>query len=577
MNIILSAAAMLIGAWKKLVLPVTVATVTVAAQPQDFTYYVDASGLGIREYIGSGGSATIPSTVDGQPVTSISSEAFWRSASLTNINVDPLNSSFRSLNGVLFNKDQTTVRAYPAGRSGNYVIPNTVTAIGNSAFRGATGLTSVTLTDSVRLIGDEAFMDCTGLTNAALGAGVASIGGRAFAGCTELMDITIPGSVRDISYWAFEGCTALSSLTIENGNVSIDPNGYFPFGGCTRLTDLTLGNGVNVIESGAIHGFTYLTSLTLDPFNPDYQIVDGVLFDKNQTSLILYPKIKVSAFTIPDSVTNVHPNAFLGSAGVTSITVGPFNSVYSSVDGVLMDKNQTIVLRCPEGKVGSVTIPDSVITISWDAFSGCSGLTSVIMPKSLNAIAWAAFSGCTGLKSVYFLGDQPGFWNPDPMDEDFSPAFFGSVGNKHATMFYRAGTTGWAETFGGRPTVLWAPTDDLDHDGMNNQEEMLAGTDPLDSSSLLAFEGAPQPEALVEADQTAIPAGQHALYFKSIPGIRYEIWASEVLGGAWTTAATVSATAFQKRVLVAKPARTAFYRLHVLPMEMNAPASRGGQ
>lgn len=474
---------------KQMVLPVTVATVTVMAQPQDFTYYVDASGLGIREYIGSGGSVTVPSTVNSQPVNSISSGAFWRSSGLTNITVDPLNSAFSSLDGVLFNKDQTALHAFPPGKTGNnYVVPNTVSVIGNLAFRAATGLTSVTLPSGVRVIGGDAFWGCTNLNSVVLPSSLTSIGG--FAGCTALTNVTMGNAVTHIEGRAFEGCTALTSVSMPESVTSIGDEAFY---GCTGLTSVSIPDNVIEIGQYAFYDCTGLTSLT-----------------------------------IGKSVTFIGSVAFQGCTGLTRLT-----------------------------------IPANVTGMGISAFQDCAGLTSVTIGSGLTSMINDSFSGCTGLKSVYFLGNAP-FVRHDSWDDFPSPAFSES---DRATVFYRTGTTGWAETFGGRPTLLWVSTDDLDQDGMNNQEEMVAGTDPVDASSLLAFERAPRPDALDEEDLAAVPDGQHAIYFQSIPGMGYRIASSQVLGinGQWTIVATVSATTFQKRVLVEKPVGAAFYQIAIEP------------
>ncbi|MDB6040599.1 MAG: Cell surface protein, partial [Verrucomicrobiales bacterium] len=195
-------------------------------------------------------------------------------------------------------------------------------------------------------------------------------------------------------------------------------------------------------------------------------------------------------------------------------------------------------------------------------------LTSASIGIGVITIGDGAFYDCIGLRSVYFLGNAP---NIAQLQSSFHqlrsltlvlPPFQSA---NRATIFYRAGTSGWGATFAGRPTMLWVSTDDLDHDEMNNLDEMQAGTDPLDSNSVLAFEGAPRADALAEADQSAIPQGQQSLYFQTIPGTRYEILSTETIGGEWSIVATVSASTSQKRVLLDKPSLAAYYRIHVLP------------
>jgi hypothetical protein len=132
--------------------------------------------------------------------------------------------------GVLFNKSQTTLIAYPGGIAGSYTVPNSVTSIGDSAFANCFGLTSVTIPDSVTSIGDQAFWVCDSLTNVTIGNGVTSIGDDAFGWCSGLTSITIPSSVINIGNAAFGNCTGLTSVFFQGNAPSagfwvFDPDG----------------------------------------------------------------------------------------------------------------------------------------------------------------------------------------------------------------------------------------------------------------------------------------------------------------------------------------------------------------
>lgn len=195
----------------------------------------------------------------------------------------------------------------------------------------------------------------------------------------------------------------------------------------------------------------------------------------------------------------------------------------------------------------------------------------------LTTIGGGAFSGCTRLTGLYFLGNAP------LLEGDF---VFENTPN--ATVYYRAGATGWGPTFGGRPTAIWlAPpsyaqwaadrgltvkypgasgeSDDPDRDGLTNLQEMAAGTDPTERASVLAFEFLARPGDLSVEDQTPPDVGRFALYFQSIPDKSYAIQSRERLGTAWTTGTTVTATTSQKRVLLNRPATQAFFRVILRP------------
>ena len=175
---------------------------------------------------------------------------------------------------------------------------------------------------------------------------VTSIGNDAFYNCSGLTSIEIPNSVTSIGEGAFSSCTGLTSVTIPNSVTSI---GYAAFYNCTGLTS------INVVDD-----------------NPNYISKDGVLFDKQQTTLIQYPGGKQGAYVIPNSVTSIRGYAFRNCTGLTSIT-----------------------------------IPNSVTSIGMGAFMNCTALTSVTIGDGVTSIGSSAFSGCTGLTSVTIEAETP--------------------------------------------------------------------------------------------------------------------------------------------------------------------------
>ena len=244
-----------------------------------------------------------------------------------------------------------------------------VTSIGDEAFEGCTGLTSITIPNSVTNIGSWAFDGCTGLTSVTIPNSVTSIGGSAFKGCTGLTSVTIPSSVTSIGDEAFEGCTGLTSITIPNSVTSI---GWFAFKGCTGLTSITIPNSVTSIGDCAFSECTGLTSIT-----------------------------------IPNSVTSIGDYAFSNVPNIVyygTATGAPWGAknMNSYVDGYLVyeDAAKTKLLACSTAATGEIVIPNSVTEIGWYAFYGCTGLTSISIPNSVTWIGGSAFSGCTGLTSV---------------------------------------------------------------------------------------------------------------------------------------------------------------------------------
>ncbi|MDR2701566.1 MAG: leucine-rich repeat protein [Spirochaetaceae bacterium] len=194
------------------------------------------------------------------------------------------------------------------------------------------------------------------------GSTITSIGESAFYGCTGLASVTIPNSVTSIGEEAFNSCTSLTNVTIPNSVTSI---GYLAFQGCTSLT------AINVNTS-----------------NSAYSSQDGVLYNKNKTTLINCPGGKTGAFTIPNTVTSIEQSAFYNCTSLTGITIP--NSVTSiGYYAFVLCENLT-----------SVTIPDSIESIELCAFQQCTSLKSVIIGNNVKSIGQSAFAYCYSLTSV---------------------------------------------------------------------------------------------------------------------------------------------------------------------------------
>ena len=246
-------------------------------------------------------------------------------------------------------------------------------------------VTSVVIEEGITHIGDFAFYCCDTLTSVTIPNSVTSIGDWAFAYCFSLTSITIPESVTSIGIAAFEACSSVTSITIPESVTSI---GYDAFDGCSSLTIITIPKGVTSIGDGAFDYCDSLTSIDVAEGNQSYSSKDGVLFDKAQTTLIRCPGGMSGIYSIPNSVESIGDYAFEDCSGLTSITIPA--SVTSIGGGAF---SGCISLT-------SITIPESVTSIGGGAFSNCISLTSITIPNSVTSIGKYAFYRCSSLTSI---------------------------------------------------------------------------------------------------------------------------------------------------------------------------------
>ena len=360
------------------VLTITVGTKTTTYKVQivatladtDYTYTVTDGKAQITKYTGTGGVVTIPSTLGGAPVTSIGTFAF-RWSLITTIN-----------------------------------IPQGVTSIGDFAFYGCYGLTTVSIQQGLISIGNGAF-SITSLTTINIPQGVTSIGDGAFYDCKSLTSIGIAEGVKSIGDNTFAGCTGLTSINLPKGLTII---GDRAFSHCTGLTSINIPQGVTSIGNGAFSSCTGLKTISVSVDNLNYASINGMLFNKAGTTLITCPEA-LTNINIPQGVTSIGDWAFSSCTGLTSIgipegvtIIGEWAFSYcKGLTSINLPQGLTIIRNGAfVGCTGltSIGIPEGVTSIGGQTFSNCTGLTSINLPQGLTSIGYGSFSCCTGLTSI---------------------------------------------------------------------------------------------------------------------------------------------------------------------------------
>ncbi len=389
-------------------------------------------------------SVTIPASV-----TSIGEGVFEYCKNLATITVEDGNTVYNSRNGcnaII----ETSSNKLIAGCK-NTTIPASVTSIGNYAFSGCSGLTSVEIPTNVTSIGDNAFFECNGLTSISIPSSVTSIGNDAFQGCSNLTTVTIPSSVTSIGEGAFAGCSNLVSVIVNattpptlgeyafEENYDDDDNDkdrkiYVPKASVEsyksdwsayrndiirfitersgsygtdvtwKLTGIPDNYTLTISGTGAMVDYSKSSDRPwTDDANEikDAKGIKTVVIGNGVTSIGGYAFSYCSGLTsvtIPAGVTSIGDYVFNDCSNLATITVETSNTVYNSRNGcnaIIETSSNKLIAGCK-----NTTIPASVTSIGNYAFYGCSGLTSITIPASVTSIAYSAFLGCSGLATV---------------------------------------------------------------------------------------------------------------------------------------------------------------------------------
>jgi hypothetical protein len=261
-----------------------------------------------------------------------------------------------------------------------------VNEIASRAFENNPALTEIIIPDSIFKIGARAFAFSPKLARVTLGNNLAAIPPRAFYECTSLKEIVLPDSVTTISENAFSDCTALKTITLGRRLASLENSA---FSGCSALTEIVIPERVSTIGENVFAGCRSLANIRVDEKNEHYADIDGVLFDKAQTTILRFPEGRPGKqYTVPTGVDKIGNAAF------------SFCQRLSTID---LPEKLTVIgnyafFYC--AALHNIRLGENIAAIGNDAFSGCSNLADIHFPESLLSIGERAFASCRALQTA---------------------------------------------------------------------------------------------------------------------------------------------------------------------------------
>lgn len=274
---------------------------------------------------------------------------------------------------------------YGCGMTG-LIIEEGVRETDAGPFRSCLKLETVSLPGSLTVISEEMFDNCWALTEVEIPSGVQKIGNSAFSGCSALRRILLPEGLLVIAANAFANCTSLQSMDLPS---TIDEIGYHSFYSCTSLTRLYIPASLNTLNTSFVEGCTALERIDVDPGSGWLESEDGVLYSKGKTDLICCPQsAPIEHFTVPEGVMAIRANAFSGHSFIRSIT---FPDTLKSVGSYAFAN--CISLQSPD-------LPESIESIGNYAFYHCESFDHIALPDTTTSIGQWAFANCSNLERI---------------------------------------------------------------------------------------------------------------------------------------------------------------------------------
>lgn len=347
--------------------------------------------------------------------------AFYSVTSIKGYYVNDTHPIYKSVDGLLYSKDETALYAFPLGIRGEYTIkegvkvikegafqtsnietvtlPESVEVIEKSAFELAKRLRTINIPSKVTEISESCFDTCSVLKNITFSEGLTKIGYRAFWQCGNIANITFPASLKEIGESAFEGLNGVENLVFTEGLETI---GDFAFAYSEYIKTITFPSTLRYIGKYA--------------FMQNYVMKELVLTEGIETldEGAFFYSTNLRTVTIPSTLKSIGFDCFTSSdSKFDTLIVSDDNPTFTLVDGILFSKDQKTIVFCPAKKTfenGVYTVPSGVERIEDHAFYNNSSLRKVILPTSLKEIGKAPFYVCN-LHEIEYLGTMEEFLN----------------------------------------------------------------------------------------------------------------------------------------------------------------------
>lgn len=400
-------------------------------------YQVTNDQVIVTGYQGTSSNITIPESIETLPVTQIAYQAFKGSI----------------ISGVLIPASVTNIGAYAFWNCYNLTnssIPEGVTSILEHTFRNCYALTEVNLPNSLKSIGRFSFWN-SGLTNLNIPDSVITLDDGAYKDCSYLASIHFGSGLTNLQAWILNELSRLESITVSESNA-------FYSGIDGLLYDKAIGTIIqyprakegDCILPASVTNSTYrsfrdssgLTGISM----PNLTVIADQMF---------YGCSNLTNIVISDSITRIGSQSFLGCRGLTNLSISAFvldigyqafretgipsftvddnNPYYSSEEGVLYNKDKTLLIQCPPKMAGDLIVPSTVTNIEGYAFFSCSNLTSVVIEAPLTVIATRLFHSCSGLTNISIPGsvtsiEDTAFYGCTSLTTIEMPSFVTNIG-----------------------------------------------------------------------------------------------------------------------------------------------------